>query len=63
MASCGAATSSRAGGIRLMGAFLGGGRLTAEGDLWLRQQRLMQPASHREWVAAYAATVVAVAGR
>jgi hypothetical protein len=46
-----------------MRAFLGGGRLTAEGDLWLRQQRLMQPASHREWLAAYAATVVAVAGR
>jgi cytochrome P450 len=39
-------------GIRLMRAFLGDGLVTAEGDLWLRQQRLVQPASHRERVAA-----------
>ena len=48
---------------RLMGAFLGDGLLTAEGDLWLRQPRLMQPASHRERVAAYAETMVALEGR
>lgn len=50
-------------GIRLMRAFLGGGRLTAEGDLSLRQRRLMQPTSHRERVAAYAETRVAPEGR
>jgi cytochrome P450 len=50
-------------GIRLMRAFLGGGWLTAGGDLWLRRRRLMQPPSHRERVAAHAATMVAPEGR
>jgi cytochrome P450 len=50
-------------GVRLMRAFLGGGRLTAEGDLWLRQRRLMQPTSHRERVAARAETMIAPEGR
>jgi hypothetical protein len=50
-------------GIRLMRAFLGGGWLTAGSDLWLRRRRLMQPPSHRERVAAHAATMVAPEGR
>jgi hypothetical protein len=32
-------------------------------DLWLRQRRLVQPASHRERVAAYAETMVALERR
>jgi cytochrome P450 len=35
----------------------GEGLLTAEGDFWLRQRRLAQPAFHRERIAAYAATM------
>src|SRR5215475_1558714 len=35
----------------------GEGLLTSEGDLWLRQRRLSQPAFHRERVNAYAATM------
>jgi cytochrome P450 len=46
-----------------MGAVLGDGLLTAEGDLWLRQRRLMQPASRREQVAARAETIVTLEGR
>jgi Double zinc ribbon len=40
-------------------SFLGDGLLTAEGDLWLRQRRLMQPASHRKQVARVRRTMVA----
>jgi cytochrome P450 len=61
MLSGGTATSSR--GIHLISAVLGDGLLTAEGDRWLRQRRLMQPASHRELVAAHAETMVAPEGR
>jgi cytochrome P450 len=50
-------------GIRLMRAFLGDGLVTAEGDLWLRQRRLTQPASPGERVAAYAETMVALEAR
>src|SRR5262252_5817641 len=35
----------------------GEGLLTAEGDFWLRQRRLAQPAFHRERITAYAATM------
>jgi cytochrome P450 len=35
----------------------GEGLLTSEGDFWLRQRRLSQPAFHRERVNAYAATM------
>jgi hypothetical protein len=61
MLSCGTRLHQKSRGIRLMGAFLGDGLLTAEGDLWLRQRR--QPASHRERVAAHAETLVALEGR
>jgi cytochrome P450 len=36
----------------------GEGLLTSEGDFWLRQRRLAQPAFHRERIASYAASMV-----
>jgi cytochrome P450 len=42
---------------------LGEGLLTSEGDLHLRQRRLMQPAFHRERLARYAEVMVANAER
>ena len=42
---------------------LGEGLLTSEGATHLRQRRLMQPAFHRERIAAYADTMVAYADR
>ena len=36
----------------------GEGLLTSEGDFWLRQRRLSQPAFHRERINSYAATMV-----
>jgi cytochrome P450 len=40
-------------GIRLLRRLLGDGLFVSEGDLWLRQRRLMQPAFHRQRIAAY----------
>lgn len=42
---------------------LGGGLLTSEGDHWLRQRRLSQPAFHRERLAAYGERMVESARR
>lgn len=41
----------------------GSGLITNEGSPWLRQRRLMQPAFHRERVAAYGATMIAYTDR
>jgi cytochrome P450 len=46
---------------RLLGPLLGNGLLTSEGDFWLRQRRLAQPAFHRERISAYAQTMVGYA--
>ena len=44
---------------RLLAPLLGNGLLTSEGEFWLRQRRLVQPAFHRERMRAYAQTMVA----
>jgi cytochrome P450 len=42
---------------------LGNGLLTSEGNFWVRQRRLAQPAFHREQIAAYSQIIVAYAER
>lgn len=49
--------------FRHVTAIFGNGLLTSEGDLWLRQRRLAQPAFHRERLAGYAQTMVDTAER
>ena len=44
--------------IRANRHIFGEGLLTSEGDFWLRQRRLAQPAFHRARIASYAATMV-----
>jgi cytochrome P450 len=56
------ATSPKAGAAAHQ-ALLGEGLLTSEGATHLRQRRLMQPAFHRDRIAAYADTMVAYADR
>jgi len=50
-------------GLERMKILLGEGLLTSEDAFHLRQRRLMQPAFHRERIAAYASTMVAYADR
>jgi cytochrome P450 len=45
--------------LRLLQPVLGDGLLTSEGDVWLRQRRLVQPAFQRSHVEAYAGIMVA----
>jgi cytochrome P450 len=44
--------------LRFNPVVLGNGLLTSDGDFWLRQRRLAQPAFHRPRVAGYAAVMV-----
>jgi cytochrome P450 len=46
---------------RHVDTLFGSGLLTAEGDFWLRQRRMAQPAFHRERVANYARVMVELA--
>lgn len=48
----------KAAPLRAQRDLLGTGLLTNEGDAWLRQRRLAQPAFHRERVASYGAIMV-----
>ncbi|HZT78594.1 MAG TPA: cytochrome P450 [Gemmataceae bacterium] len=49
--------------LRLNPLVLGNGLLTSEGDFWLRQRRLIQPAFNRQRLAGYAPAMVAAARR
>ena len=50
-------------GVQLLRPLLGDGLLLSEGDTWLRQRRLVQPAFHRQRVAGYGEVMSAYAGR
>ena len=44
-------------------SFIGNGLVLSDGDFWRRQRRLMQPAFHRDRIAAYAQDMVAATER
>jgi cytochrome P450 len=50
-------------GVRLLRPVLGDGLLLSEGDTWLRQRRLVQPAFHRQRVAGYGDVMASFAAR
>lgn len=50
-------------GLRRIKNILGEGLLTSEGDLHLRQRRMIQPMFHRQRIAGYAETMVRLAER
>src|SRR5262245_52247271 len=50
-------------GVRMLRALIGDGLFLSEGDLWLRQRRLVQPAFHRQRVAGYAEVMAGYAAR
>ncbi len=50
-------------GVRLLRPLLGEGLLLSEGDTWLRQRRLVQPAFHRQRVAGYGDVMTAFTER
>ena len=52
-------------GLRIRSArqIFGNGLLTSEGDFWIRQRRLAQPAFHRERIAAYGEEMVSCTER
>ena len=49
--------------VRLLRPLLGAGLLMSEGAVWLRQRRLVQPAFHRQRMAAYGEAMTAIAAR
>lgn len=50
-------------GVRLLRPLLGNGLLLSEGDFWLRQRRLVQPAFHRQRLTAYGEVMASYAER
>ena len=50
-------------GVRLLAGLLGDGLLLSEGETWLRQRRLVQPAFHRQRLAGYGEVMAAFAER
>ena len=50
-------------GVRLLHPLLGDGLLLSEGESWLRQRRLMQPAFHRQRLAGYGDVMVSHTAR
>jgi cytochrome P450 len=50
-------------GVRLLRPLIGNGLFLAEGDAWLRQRRLVQPAFHRQRLAAYGDVMTAFTER
>src|SRR5215207_837645 len=49
-------------GFNVVRELLGQGLLTSEGDFWLRQRRLAQPAFHRQRLQGFAQTMAQEAG-
>jgi cytochrome P450 len=49
--------------LQMLRPVLGDGLLLSEGDTWLRQRRLMQPAFHRQRIAAYGDVMAGYADR
>jgi cytochrome P450 len=50
-------------GVRLLKPLFGDGLLLSEGDFWLRQRRLVQPAFHRQRIGAYGEVMTAYTTR
>jgi cytochrome P450 len=50
-------------GVQLLRPLLGNGLVLSEGDVWLRQRRLIQPAFHRQRLAAYGEVMTDFAAR
>jgi cytochrome P450 len=50
-------------GVRILDRLVGNGIFLSEGAVWLRQRRLVQPAFHRQRVAAYGEVMTAFTGR
>ena len=53
--------SKQTPGFKVLRTFLANGLLTNEGDAWLRQRRIAQPAFHRDRIAGFADTITTAA--